>query len=444
MNARCQCIGLDRDKLHAHLGAALGAAGDLIGSRPGLVSGSVVFVDPQDAQAMDRTIRLIDRALTSPSFRRRIHGQCPVVARLLPAPSEGILGFDFHLGEAEPKLIEINTNPGGLLINHALANALTACCDCAGERLDRLAAGHVTLDGLPACVTDVFRAEFVGRRPDIPLRRVVIVDDDPAHQYLYPEFLLYQGLFESAGWRSDIVDPLHLQYRDGRLWLDDTPVDLVYNRLTDFYLEEPRHAALRLAYETGAAVLTPDPAAHAHWADKRLLAWLRDDAWLAEAGLDASDRQHLQQAIPPTEIVAADAADDLWRRRKELFFKPVDGYGSKAAYRGDKLTRATFFGHILSTPYVAQALAPTSMRRVISDGQSMDLRVDVRNYTRGGETWLRAARLYRGQTTNFRTPGGGFAPVLTVADDRVQDAMLKACSPGPARAGTGACFDTCG
>jgi hypothetical protein len=38
----------------------------------------------------------------------------------------------------------------------------------------------------------------------------------------------------------------------------------------------------------------------------------------------------------------------------------------------------------------------------------------VRNYCVGDATWLRAARLYRGQTTNFRTPGGGFAPVLTL------------------------------
>ena len=29
---------------------------------------------------------------------------------------------------------------------------------------------------------------------------------------------------------------------------------------------------------------------------------------------------------------------------------------------------------------------------------------------------LVAARLYQGQTTNFRTPGGGFSPVLTSAE----------------------------
>lgn len=441
LNARCQCIRLDREQLHAHLRAALGAAGDLIESRPGLASGSVVFVDRQDAQAMDRTIRLIDRALTSPPFRRRMHGHSPSIARLPRAPAEGILGFDFHLGDAEPKLIEINTNPGGLLVNHALASALTACCDCLGDRLDRLVAGHVSLDDLPVRVVAGFLAQCTAPRQQGSLRRVAIVDDDPAHQYLYPEFLLYQALFESAGWRADIVDPQRLQFRDARLWLDGDSVDLVYNRLTDFYLVDPRHASLRRAYESGAVVLSPDPAAHARWADKRLLAWLRDEVLLAEVGLDASDRQHLLQAIPPTEIVSPDAAGELWRRRKELFFKPVDGYGSKAAYRGDKLTRATF-DHILSTPYVAQVLAPTSMRRVVNDGQQIDLRLDVRNYTCGGETWLRAARLYRGQATNFRTPGGGFAPVLTVTDGDALDAMLRACSPPRARAGTRACPDT--
>ncbi len=41
-------------------------------------------------------------------------------------------------------------------------------------------------------------------------------------------------------------------------------------------------------------------------------------------------------------------------------------------------------------------------------------KMDVRLYTYAGKTLLVAARLYQGQTTNFRTPGGGFAPVLVV------------------------------
>jgi hypothetical protein len=39
------------------------------------------------------------------------------------------------------------------------------------------------------------------------------------------------------------------------------------------------------------------------------------------------------------------------------------------------------------------------------------LKFDLRNYVYDGEVQWVAARLYQGQTTNFRTPGGGFAPV---------------------------------
>jgi hypothetical protein len=66
------------------------------------------------------------------------------------------------------------------------------------------------------------------------------------------------------------------------------------------------------------------------------------------------------------------------------------------------------------------------VRRVAAGDEEVELRVDIRNYTHDGETLLRAARLYRGQTTNFRTPGGGFAPVLTLpaqAGDRARSAQ---------------------
>jgi hypothetical protein len=42
------------------------------------------------------------------------------------------------------------------------------------------------------------------------------------------------------------------------------------------------------------------------------------------------------------------------------------------------------------------------------------LKIDVRLYTYDGDVLLTAARIYRGQATNFRTPGGGFAPVFRI------------------------------
>jgi class 3 adenylate cyclase len=413
LNAACQCVWLDQERLRRQLAARFGGGMQLLEQRPGLASGAVVFVDPQDALAMDRTARLVRAALTSPGCRQRIAEHAPSIVARAAGDSDPLLGFDFHLGGAVPQLIEVNTNPGGLLLSLEFARALTASCDCLEAPLGQLAAGHVGLSELPLRVIEHFRALWSATRGDALLATIALVDENPSAQYLYPEFILYRRLFEQAGWQVLIVDPTALEHRDDGLYADGQRIDLVYNRLTDFCLAEPRHSALRRAFETGSTVITPNPADHAQWADKRLLAWLRDERLLMEAGLDAGSRAHLLRTIPPTEIVAADAADGLWQRRKNLFFKPADGYGSKATYRGDKLTRKTF-QHILDHAYVAQAVVPTSTRRVIVDEQDADLRVDVRNYCVGDATWLRAARLYRGQTTNFRTPGGGFAPVLTL------------------------------
>ena len=43
--------------------------------------------------------------------------------------------------------------------------------------------------------------------------------------------------------------------------------------------------------------------------------------------------------VPRTMLVTNDNAQALWAARKKLFFKPAGGHGSKAVYRGDKLTK---------------------------------------------------------------------------------------------------------
>lgn len=121
----------------------------------------------------------------------------------------------------------------------------------------------------------------------------------------------------------------------------------------------------------------------------------------------------LADAVPTTVEVTPDNADDLWQRRRELFFKPAGGYGSKAAYRGDKLTRGVWV-RIAAGGYVAQRFALPGERANGADAAA-PLKADVRLYSYEGEVLLAAARLYQGQTTNFRRPGGGFAPVFAVA-----------------------------
>jgi hypothetical protein len=157
-------------------------------------------------------------------------------------------------------------------------------------------------------------------------------------------------------------------------------------------------------------VLTPHPQAHALYADKRNLALLSDDAVLRTFGAPAAVRSVLLEHVPRTRVVQAGDAQALWDERRRLFFKPQAGFGSKAAYRGDKLTRRVW-QEILAGRYVAQEILAPGERAVGGDPAAAPLKFDLRAYVYDAAVQAMAARLYQGQTTNFRTPGGGFAPV---------------------------------
>ena len=419
LNADCQCISLDREALsrelgHAPDGDALSAM--IAADRPHLFAGSMVFVSGEHIRRMAGVIAAIERVAATPAYLEHVLAYAPAVARYQPRARGVFLGYDFHLGPDHlggPQLIEINTNAGGALLNALLARAQQACCDAVRARLP----GSLGEDPPEHLFMEMFLAEWRAERGEATLATIAIVDTEPREQYLYPEFVLFARLFERHGIEALICDPRDLAWRDGALWAGERRIDLVYNRLTDFALEQPANAALRAAYLAGDAVVTPHPHAHARYADKRNLVALTDPALLQRWGIDAETQELLLLGIPRTESVSRADADDLWARRRQLFFKPAAGYGSKAAYRGDKLTRRVF-EEILSGEYVAQALVPPSSRRLTVAGESVMMKIDLRNYVYDGGVQLVTARLWQGQTTNFRTPGGGFAPVLALPCER--------------------------
>jgi hypothetical protein len=414
LNTDCQCVSLDRTALEAELErVSPGFHDEVMAGRPHLFAASVAFVSVEHVQCMARLVAAVERVVAMPACREHVLAYAPGIARHRTAARGVFLGYDFHLGVSGPQLIEINTNAGGGLLNALLARAQKACCD----DVEALLPGDLAGDTPEHLFLEMFRAEWravtEGVGSDARLTCIAIVDEAPLTQYLHPEFVLFQRLFEHAGIAAVICDPRELAFRDGVLWHDGNRIDMVYNRLTDFALEAPSSAALRAAYLADAVVVTPHPQAHAVYADKRNLVALSDATVLEQWGVDADTRATLTANIPRTELVVAAHADDLWARRKQLFFKPAAGYGSKAAYRGDKITKRVF-DEVLAGNYIAQALVPPSSRTLRVGEAPVELKLDLRNYVYAGHVQLIAARLWQGQTTNFRTPGGGFAPVLTV------------------------------
>lgn len=411
LNASCLCVSHEREALVTALEAGSGDAevAALIAERcPHLFSRQPVFVSRQHAERISGLIGAIESVVALPAWREAVLADAPAIARHDPGARGVFFGYDFHVGENGIALIEINTNAGGALLNAALAHAQDPCREIAG-------AAHGAQDArrLEQDVVEMFREEWRLGGSGGQLRTVAIVDADPQDQYLYPEFLLFRRLFAQHGIAAVIAAPVELDWHAGRLWHGETAIDLVYNRMTDFMLEAPASAAIRAAYLARAAVVTPHPHAHALYADKRNLAILSSRERLAALGVPAATQEILLAGIPHTELVQAGDAERLWGLRRQRFFKPADGYGGRAAYRGDKLTRRVW-DEILGGVYVAQAFVAPSERVVATPGGLASLKFDLRAYCYAGKVQWYAARVYQGQATNMRTPGGGFAAVYFV------------------------------
>lgn len=336
-------------------------------------------------------IEAIESVIALPAYQQQVLSYAPQTAHFQPKAKGVFFGYDFHLDENENlQLIEINTNAGGGLLNALQFSPQTA------------------LQFL-----EMFKQEWQLSCAASELKTIAIVDESPSEQYLYPEFLLFQDLFETNGIHALICAPEQLRYHAQKLWFENTPIDLVYNRLTDFALLESTQQDLAQAYLAQHVVITPHPRAHALYANKRNLTLLSNQVFLQSLGVEEKIQKTLLDGIAPTILVESKNAECLWSGRKQLFFKPAKGFGSKAAYRGDKLTKRVF-GEILAGDYVAQKFVPPHTQDLNVSGKIETFKIDLRAYVYDGKIQFSCARLYQGQTTNFRSVGGGFAPLTII------------------------------
>ena len=415
LNQQCQCVA----QSHQALRELLSQQGDegsiydmIVNERSNMIAKARVFISEHCLQKQRDIIMAIETVIAMPAFQQHVLTYAPEAAHFQPLARGVFFGYDFHLEGEEPKLIEINSNAGGGFINALLVRSQQQCCERFNFALLAIENGG---EALEQTFVTMFLDEWQTERGMQVLKTIAIVDIDPANQFMLPEFLLFKKLFEQHGIHTVICDPSELTYHDDALWHDKLRIDLVYNRLTDFALEASSQQALLAAYLASAVVLTPHPRAHALYADKRNLVVLSDEVQLIALGVEEKTRAILLAGIAHTTQVRVGDADTLWASRKQLFFKPAKGYGSKAAYRGDKLTKRVF-NDIINSDYVAQTLVQPSQRRVEIDHEYVEFKLDLRHYVYKAHTQLVSARLYQGQTTNFRTLGGGFAVVRVVAD----------------------------
>ncbi|MBF0095736.1 MAG: hypothetical protein HQM04_01540 [Magnetococcales bacterium] len=351
-------------------------------------------LDPRHLRRMLQLMRTLYALHRLPAYRQRVAEQLPEVARFDPGHDAVMMGYDFHLRESGPQLIEVNTNAGGALLawraydpdfpqHGRYSNS---------RRIERLLATFAQEMHLFSNGTMAYP------------QRVLIVDEEPEKQYLAEEMQILCTLFAQRGIHAALADPRQLQGgADGIFWQGHR-VDLIYNRHCDFYLESPEMAPIRTAYLARQLCLTPNPHTYGLLADKRRMILWQDTAWLASLGVNAQQLALLQQTVPPTHLLAGQNSEQLWQQRKQWVFKPVTAFGSRGVLLGDSISRQRFQALPAESTLVQRFIPP-------SQNAETQMKVDWRLFVYQKQLLGVAPRLYRGQVTNFRQPGSGYATI---------------------------------
>lgn len=308
-----------------------------------------------------------------------------------PGNKSIMMSYDFHIDENQNlKLIEINTNAAFLLLGQQMY----------AMKKHPLPVPSFSLTELGESIRNEMRLQGKNAAANL---KVSITDEEPAQQRLYVEFLAYNELFKSFGWDSRIQD-----YRE--LFQNFHP-DFIYNRYTDFFLNQSSSQLLRQKFLNREVCLSPNPFEYLLLADKqRLIDWV-EPGFLETQGFGGADLQLLRQALPLSYDLCPARAEEVWAQKKKFFFKPKNAFGSKQSYRGASISHKAF-QDLINSDIIAQEYIPAPEKIFETPEGPQKFKFDLRCYAYQGRLQLIVARIYQGQVTNLRTPYGGFATVL--------------------------------
>jgi len=328
--------------------------------------------------------RTVFRLKDNAAYLSGLSEHLPAAAHIQAAWPSVLMGFDFHLTDDGPKLIEINNNAGGLYIGDGRWLPQPDMPELIGSLEQRL--------------MEMFHTDWA---------TIAIMDEDVTGQFMYPEMQAYAELFRKDGRRVMVVCPEDLQLQENGLSCNGIMIDAIYNRHTDFYLESEDVAHIRQAYEKGQVVVNPHPRSYALIGDKtRMVDWWREG--VLESCVAQKKVEQIRAVTPETHRLLEMDAEQAWGERKQWVFKPAARHGGKGVLLGKAMSRKRYEALNLAETIV-QRLVPASEVEVEGiDGEKNRMKFDIRLFMHGERLIALAGRVWRGQLTNFRQPGSGW------------------------------------
>ena len=89
----------------------------IFAERVTLFSNAVIYVTEASIARQREIISAIESVIKIPAYQQRVLAYAPDSAKFIPQAHSVFFGYDFHQTPEGPKLIEINTNAGGALLN---------------------------------------------------------------------------------------------------------------------------------------------------------------------------------------------------------------------------------------------------------------------------------------------------------------------------------------
>jgi hypothetical protein len=339
---------------------------------PNLISDFVLSLPKQVLADAQSFVKNVFKLRQSAEYQAKIKSKHADQQINDPGNKSILMCYDFHYSkDSGLKLIEINTNASFLLLGlnlYRTKNQQLPIPDFDDVEIVSNIKTEMDLCGLKS-------------------QQIVIIDDQPQSQKLYPEFLCYQDLFERAGFQVKIQD--FRQAIPGS--------SFCYNRWTDFYLENTDSRPLLNQFHSKEVCFSPNPYEYLLLADKRRF-------------MDFYESPDIQKFVPRTEVITAENQNDIWTARKSFFFKPSSSFGSKQSYKGASVSRK-MFDTLCDGRFIAQEFVAPGIAEFKLGNQEHQFKYDLRFYAYQDRIQMVMARLYQGQVTNSQTPLGGFACV---------------------------------
>lgn len=199
--------------------------------------------------------------------------------------------------------------------------------------------------------------EFNSGKNDNP--NIAIMDFEG--EGIVSEFEVFKKRFEQRGYHTVICDPRELKYANGRLYLNNNRIDLIYRRATTARLIDEAESIQDFikAYKDRAVCVVGGLVSQIIH-NKKLFAILHSES--IQPLLDIKEREFIRNHIPWTVVLNPDnmeLMDKLISNKDQLVLKPFDSFAAHGVYIGKDYTFKEWkklIEQAIKQPYLVQEL----------------------------------------------------------------------------------------